>query len=405
MKIASEAFQNNSKIPSKYTCDGENVNPPLSFSDIPSNAKSLVLIVDDPDAPSKVWVHWVLYNINPKVSEIKGNSIPQDVTSGITDFGNTDYGGPCPPSGTHRYFFKLYALDVSLNLKEGATKQQVEKAMQTHILSSSEIIGIYGRQFGFTHMRFNPLSKIAFETRKKIRRFAANKMVEHMDENQKSFLMKRIWQDHLLRYKFASKYVKDKTVLDIACGEGYGTNLLSKMAKKVTGVDLSRESIAKAEVKYKTPKNIKFTQSDALSFLKKGNKKYDVIVSFDTIEHIKKYDLFLALLCKSLKGEGILLLSTPEKKFSDFIAGGTYNPFHVKEFYLDELKALCTKVFSNSPVVYFQRPVRKRFFVFWAFKEFFLTESSSIRPAEANFLGMDIVMACRKTDQIIDFVI
>lgn len=245
-------------------------------------------------------------------------------------------------------------------------------------------------------MRFNPLSKIAFETRKKIRWFAANQMVEHMDETQKSFFMKRIWRDHILRYEFAAKYVNNKVVLDIACGEGYGTNMLSKVAKKATGVDLSKESIAKAKIKYKTPKNIKFIQSDALSFLKKGNKKYDVIVSFETIEHIREYDLFLALLCKSLKKNGVLLLSTPEKKFSDFIAGGTYNPFHIKEFYFDELRALCAKVFSNSPVAYFQRPVRKSFFALSAFKEFFLTERSSIHPAKANFLGMDIVMACRK---------
>ena len=104
MKITSSAFQNNAKIPSKYTCDGENVNPPLQFLDVPNDAKSLVLIVDDPDAPSKTWVHWVVYNIGTKTSEVKGNSVPEGGIEGMTDFGKPGYGGPCPPSGVHRYF-------------------------------------------------------------------------------------------------------------------------------------------------------------------------------------------------------------------------------------------------------------------------------------------------------------
>ena len=152
MKIISSAFEHNSKIPSKYTCDGENVSPPLQFLDVPSSAKSLVLIVDDPDAaatsdvaPSKIWVHWVVYNINPQTSEVKENSVPEGGIEGVTDFGKPGYGGACPPSGTHRYFFKLYALDSSLDLPQNATKQMVEEKMQGHVIDKAELIGLYSR--------------------------------------------------------------------------------------------------------------------------------------------------------------------------------------------------------------------------------------------------------------------
>lgn len=144
MKITSPAFQNNTKMPSKYTCDGEEINPPLSFADIPANAKSLVLIMDDPDAPSGTWVHWILFNINPKITSVEEGSIPSESKEGITSFGKTGYGGPCPPPGTHRYFFKLYALDATLNLTN-PDKADLEKAMQGHILDSAELIGLYSR--------------------------------------------------------------------------------------------------------------------------------------------------------------------------------------------------------------------------------------------------------------------
>ena len=145
MKITSLAFEHNSKIPSIYTCDGKNVNPPLEFIDIPENSKSLVLIVDDPDAPSKIWVHWVVYNINPKATKVDEISIPQDGIEGITDFGKPGYGGPCPHSGTHHYFFKLYALDITLDL-QNADKKMVEEKMQGHIIDQVELIGLYGRE-------------------------------------------------------------------------------------------------------------------------------------------------------------------------------------------------------------------------------------------------------------------
>lgn len=146
MKIISSAFENNAKIPSKYTCDGENVNPPLSFTDIPASAKSLVLIVDDPDAPGGIWVHWVLFNIDPKIQEVLENSLSESGIEGVTSFGKAGYGGPCPPSGAHRYFFKLCALDKILNL-ENPNKEEVEKAMQGHILDKAELIGLYSRSY------------------------------------------------------------------------------------------------------------------------------------------------------------------------------------------------------------------------------------------------------------------
>lgn len=146
MMIASSAFKGNKKIPSKYTCDRENVNPPLQFLYVPKDVKSLVLIVDDPDAMAKTWVHWIVYNINPDVSGIEENSIPEGGIEGTTDFGKPGYGGPCPPSGTHRYFFKLYALNIVLDLPGGATKQMVEEKIQNHIIDQAELIGLYSRQ-------------------------------------------------------------------------------------------------------------------------------------------------------------------------------------------------------------------------------------------------------------------
>ena len=140
MKLTSPEFANNGFIPEKFTCEGEDINPALIIEDISANAKSLAFIVDDPDAPMGMWVHWVVYNM-PITSRIGENSIPAE--QGMNDFGRLNYGGPCPPSGTHRYFFKAYALDAQLNLKAGLTKQALEKAMQGHILQKAELIGLY----------------------------------------------------------------------------------------------------------------------------------------------------------------------------------------------------------------------------------------------------------------------
>lgn len=146
MDIVSTAFENNDLIPAKYTCEGQNFNPPLTFSQVPKETKSLALILDDPDAVSGTFVHWVLYNMPSSTIQILENTVPENTTVGTNDFGNTDYGGPCPPKGTgkHRYFFKLYALDIPLDvLSEGATKVEVEEAMQGHILEKAQLIGLY----------------------------------------------------------------------------------------------------------------------------------------------------------------------------------------------------------------------------------------------------------------------
>lgn len=143
IQVSSPVIASNGTIPSKYTCDGANVNPPLELKGIPKAAKTLALIVDDPDAPAGVWVHWVVWNI-PVATQLAEHSVPG--MQGINDFGKRNYGGPCPPSGTHRYFFKIYALDSELNLPESATKEQLEKAMKNHILAKGELIGLYKRQ-------------------------------------------------------------------------------------------------------------------------------------------------------------------------------------------------------------------------------------------------------------------
>ncbi len=144
LTLSSTAFKHNGHIPPKYTCDGADINPPLAIEHVPEGTKSLTLVVDDPDAPRGIWVHWVVWNINPDVKEIKENSVPSGASQGMNDFGKADYGGPCPPSGTHRYFFKLYALDATLQ-PGAANKAGVEKSMKGHILGQAELIGLYKR--------------------------------------------------------------------------------------------------------------------------------------------------------------------------------------------------------------------------------------------------------------------
>ena len=146
MKLISQAFSHNQPIPEKYTCDGENVSPPLSISEIPKDTQSLALIVDDPDAPGRTFVHWVVWSIDPSIQEIAEGSIPQGAQEGASDFGQKGYGGPCPPSGTHRYFFKLYALDSQFDLAGDTRKADLERVMAGHILAQAELIGLYSRQ-------------------------------------------------------------------------------------------------------------------------------------------------------------------------------------------------------------------------------------------------------------------
>lgn len=144
LTLTSRAFGNNGKIPSKHTCDGEGISPALQIDGVNENAKSFVLIMDDPDAPSGVWDHWIKFNIPVSIKEIKEGSEPEGV-SGIGTSGNKEYFGPCPPDKEHRYFFKLYSLDAELDLKEGVTKKEVEKAMDEHILQRTELVGVYER--------------------------------------------------------------------------------------------------------------------------------------------------------------------------------------------------------------------------------------------------------------------
>lgn len=142
MKLLSPAFNDGGEIPSEYTCDGADVSPSLTFHNIPNNTKSLALIMDDPDAPRGTWVHWLIWNIPPNITGFsKGENITYPL--GTNDFGTLTYGGPCPPSGTHRYFFKLYALDTMLQLKKGANKKQLEDAMSGHIIEEAQLMGTY----------------------------------------------------------------------------------------------------------------------------------------------------------------------------------------------------------------------------------------------------------------------
>lgn len=151
LELASSAFQPGSLIPQKFTCDGPDVSPQLRWSDLPAGTQSVSLILDDPDAPAGTWVHWVLYDLPPGVPELPEGVPPQEELpnggrQGRNDFRKIGYGGPCPPPGpAHRYFFKLYALDAKTNLKPGATKAELERAMKGHVLAQAELIGRYKR--------------------------------------------------------------------------------------------------------------------------------------------------------------------------------------------------------------------------------------------------------------------
>lgn len=143
MKVSSPAFADDSFIPAKYTCDGENVSPQLNIENIPRNAKSLAIIVDDPDAPLGTWVHWVSWNI-PVTRQIKEGGVHGE--EGLNDFQIHRYSGPCPPKGIHHYFFKVYALDALLELPGNTTKYELEKAMSEHIIGFGELVGLYERK-------------------------------------------------------------------------------------------------------------------------------------------------------------------------------------------------------------------------------------------------------------------
>lgn len=150
-KIFSSAFKPGELIPSKYTCDGLNISPPLNWTEPPLETKSFVLLNDDPDAPIGDWVHWIIVNIPPDIRALKEEAsskklLPKNSIEGLNDFMENNYGGPCPPSGTHRYFFKLYALDKELPLKANTTKKQLLETMKGHILAQATLIGKYKRK-------------------------------------------------------------------------------------------------------------------------------------------------------------------------------------------------------------------------------------------------------------------
>ena len=144
MKISSQAFKEGDQVPGKYTCDGKNISPPLSISGLPANTKSISIIMDDPDSPNGDWVHWVAWNI-PPIEIIPEGKLPKGSIEGLNDFKSNNYGGPCPSLGTHRYVFKIYALDEMVSLDQKSKKEDLELAMEGHILAEGKLMGIYCR--------------------------------------------------------------------------------------------------------------------------------------------------------------------------------------------------------------------------------------------------------------------
>ena len=145
LKISSPAFENDGEIPKKHTCNGANVNPPLKIENVPSNTKSLAFVFDDIDVPRGTYVHWILWNIDPRLREIKENSVPEGALQGVNDFKKRNYGGPCPPGRAHKYIFKIYALDTLLHLNHNSTNKDLERAMEAHIISRAQLTGVYKR--------------------------------------------------------------------------------------------------------------------------------------------------------------------------------------------------------------------------------------------------------------------
>lgn len=146
----SSVFRYGEQIPTKYSCDGNDVSPPLIWKNIPKSTKSLVIIAEDPDAPRGIWVHWIIYDLDPAIDHLpenahKGNGLGKSTKSGMNDFKENNYGGPCPPSGKHRYFFRIFALDCELGLPDGKNKQEIEEAMDGHILAQGELLGVYSK--------------------------------------------------------------------------------------------------------------------------------------------------------------------------------------------------------------------------------------------------------------------
>jgi len=145
MEITSSAFTHNGSIPTRFSCDGENINPQIEINNVPEGTVSLALICDDPDAPGGTWTHWTAWNIKPEILKISENSVPDGGVEGVTSFGKPGYGGPCPPKGQHRYFFHLYALDTSFDLGPETSVDDLRYAMDGHVIDSAVLMGHYER--------------------------------------------------------------------------------------------------------------------------------------------------------------------------------------------------------------------------------------------------------------------
>ncbi len=223
--------------------------------------------------------------------------------------------------------------------------------------------------------------------------FARKAMVERIGTGKYGFFFRRMYADHEDRYKFAIPYVTDKAVLDMACGEGYGTASLSLKAKSVIGVDIANEVINDAKKKYTLGKsnNIRFICSDAIEYLEHNDTVFDVIISYETVEHVKDYLLFLTLIKKNLKNGGTLILSTPNKQFSDLLMGGTFNPYHNREFYPQELVDALGDIFGHEPQVFYQRPIDKHDWLWSSVKSFLLSEKSSIVRETSQITGLETI--------------
>jgi hypothetical protein len=146
MELTSSVFKHKGDIPAKYSCDGDNVSPPLEIKGVPEQARGLALIMDDPDAPSGTFVHWTVWNLPADTQSIAEGCLPEYAQEGVTSFGRPGYGGPCPPGGRHRYYFKLYALGGDIYLDPTATKEELEKALEPHLIEQTELMGYYERR-------------------------------------------------------------------------------------------------------------------------------------------------------------------------------------------------------------------------------------------------------------------
>jgi len=146
MELTSPAFDHGQSIPATYTCDGADTSVPLTVAGVPDEARSLALIVDDTDAPAGTWVHWLVWNVSPDTTTIAAGAVPDGAVEGVTSFGRAGYGGPCPPSGRHRYFWRLYALGTDLELGAHGTRADLETAMAGHVVAQTELMGVYTRQ-------------------------------------------------------------------------------------------------------------------------------------------------------------------------------------------------------------------------------------------------------------------